>query len=111
MKMTVEIPSPLLSEVKETASREGTTVRALIEEGLRRVLEERRREPRSSSAAGRRFVEKDCSQSLPTVPGIRSVIRSTKGAGPDRRRYQPPGLRASRRFPLARQKHSPFLAS
>jgi hypothetical protein len=43
MKTTVEIPNSLLEEARKTASREGTTVRALVEEGLRRVLTERKR--------------------------------------------------------------------
>ena len=43
MKTTVEIPDSLLSEARRVASRDETTVRALIEEGLRRALEERRR--------------------------------------------------------------------
>jgi hypothetical protein len=42
MKTTVEIADGLLSEARQAAAREGTTVRALIEEGLRRVLKERR---------------------------------------------------------------------
>lgn len=41
MKTTVEIVDPLLTEAKRLAAQEGTTVRALIEEGLRRVIEER----------------------------------------------------------------------
>ena len=41
MKTTVEISDSLLDEAKSAAAREDTTVRALIEEGLRRVLAER----------------------------------------------------------------------
>ncbi len=43
MKTTVEIPDALLDEARTAASRERTTVRALIEEGLRHVLQSRRR--------------------------------------------------------------------
>ena len=41
MKTTVEISDSLLTEVKKLARREDTTVRALIEAGLRAVLRER----------------------------------------------------------------------
>jgi Arc/MetJ family transcription regulator len=42
MKTTVEVSDRLLAEAKRTAAREGTTLRQLVEEGLRRVLGERR---------------------------------------------------------------------
>ena len=43
MKTTVQISDPLLEQAKATASREKTTLRALIEEGLHHVLRKRRR--------------------------------------------------------------------
>jgi Arc/MetJ family transcription regulator len=42
MKTTVEISDALLAEARAVASREGTTVRALLEEGLRVSLERRK---------------------------------------------------------------------
>ena len=44
MKTTVEIPDALLNAARRTASRDGVTVRALLIEGLHRVLESRKRE-------------------------------------------------------------------
>ena len=43
MKTTVEIPDALLKEARRVAAQEKTTVRALIADGLRRVLAERKR--------------------------------------------------------------------
>jgi hypothetical protein len=43
MKTTVEIPEALLDEARRVATRERTSVRALIEEGLRRVMADRSR--------------------------------------------------------------------
>ena len=41
MKTTVEIADVLFSEAKQVASRDRTTLRALIEEGLREILKKR----------------------------------------------------------------------
>ncbi len=43
MKTTVEIADGLLDEVRRVAAREGTTVRALIEAGLRKEIQGRKR--------------------------------------------------------------------
>ena len=45
MKTTVEIPEPLLEEARRLAGRERTTIKALIIEGLRRLLQDRRKSP------------------------------------------------------------------
>ncbi len=42
MKTTVEIADPIIREARKVASREGTTLRFLIEEGLRRIIAERK---------------------------------------------------------------------
>lgn len=42
MKTTIEIADPLLAEAKRAAKEDGTTLRALVEAGLRRSLRERR---------------------------------------------------------------------
>ena len=43
MKTTLDISDPLLREARTVAARERTTLRALVEQGLRRVLAERKR--------------------------------------------------------------------
>jgi hypothetical protein len=43
MKTTIEISDPLLESAKKAAAREGTTLRALVELGLRQVIETRKR--------------------------------------------------------------------
>jgi Bacterial antitoxin of type II TA system, VapB len=42
MKTTIEISESLLDEAKKLAAKEGTTVRAYVEQGLRRILAERK---------------------------------------------------------------------
>jgi hypothetical protein len=51
MKTTVELSSGLLAEARRVARREGTTLKALMEQGLRRALDERK--------AGRAFKLRD----------------------------------------------------
>jgi len=43
MKTTIEISEPLLNQARRLATRQGTTLRALVEEGLRKVVAEKRR--------------------------------------------------------------------
>ncbi|MBI2989430.1 MAG: type II toxin-antitoxin system VapB family antitoxin [Deltaproteobacteria bacterium] len=43
MKTTVDIPDSILEEARKLAARESTTVRALVEQGLRRLISERKR--------------------------------------------------------------------
>jgi hypothetical protein len=42
MKTTIDLPEPLLQDARRMADRQGTTLKALVEAGLRRVLAERR---------------------------------------------------------------------
>jgi hypothetical protein len=42
MKTTIEISNSLLEEARKLAAKEGTTVRALVEQGLRRIVAERK---------------------------------------------------------------------
>jgi hypothetical protein len=41
MKATIDIADAVLVEAKLIAAREGTTLRSLVEEGLRRVIDDR----------------------------------------------------------------------
>jgi predicted DNA-binding ribbon-helix-helix protein len=43
MKTTIDIPDPVLNEARKIAAREGITVKALVEQGLRRILAEKKR--------------------------------------------------------------------
>jgi Bacterial antitoxin of type II TA system, VapB len=43
MKTTIDISDPLLDQAKRLAHRQGTTVRALVEQGLRLVVAEKSR--------------------------------------------------------------------
>jgi len=56
MKTTLEISDPLLKEARKIATRENTTLRALVEQGLRHVVAEKGRRAkfrlRDGSVAG-----------------------------------------------------------
>jgi len=43
MKTTLDISNPVLREARQLAARENTTLRALVELGLRRVIAEKKR--------------------------------------------------------------------
>ncbi len=44
MKTTMEISDPLLRQARELAAREGVTLRALVERGLRHLVTQKERE-------------------------------------------------------------------
>jgi hypothetical protein len=44
MKTTLEISDPLLREARKIANRENTTLRALVEQGLRQVVSEKKKD-------------------------------------------------------------------
>lgn len=76
MKTTIDIADSVLASAKAVAAREGTTLRALIEEGLRTVLGRRR-------ARGSRFRLRDASfkgkglQRGADLKNWESVVRET----------------------------------
>jgi len=47
MKTTIELPEPLLLDAKRVAARDGTTLRTLVESGLRHELERRKASKRA----------------------------------------------------------------
>ena len=46
MRTTIQIPDSVLEEARKLAEREGTTLKALVEEGLRWVITERKHRTR-----------------------------------------------------------------
>ena len=46
MKTTLDISDPLLREARKVVARERTTLRALVEQGLRRLIAEKQRRPK-----------------------------------------------------------------
>ena len=82
MKTTIDLSDAALEEAKRVAAREGTSLRALIEEGLRRVLAERR--ARGSGFRLRRasFKGKGLSTEFEHASwaGVRDAIHRERGA-------------------------------
>ena len=81
MKTTVELPDSLLREAKRIALRERTTVRALIERGLRGVVSDRRPAARFTlRTAGFRGDGLVAGRSLRDWAVIRDLSYSERGA-------------------------------
>ena len=80
VKTTVDIADAVLREAKLIAAREGTTLKALVEEGLRHVVDERAKQTNG-------FKLRDCSYGTGGgMPGIdindwMSMKPFTRGAG------------------------------
>lgn len=81
MKTTVELPDSLLRQAKRVALRERTTVKALIEQGLRIVVGDRRHSAgfalRKAGFRGDGLVS---GRSLQDWPAIRDLVYSERGA-------------------------------
>ena len=82
MKTTIELSDAALQEARRVAASEGTSLRALIEEGLRRVLAERRRgrsgfRLRRASFKGKGLAPDFAGESWPAV---RDAIYRERGA-------------------------------
>ena len=80
MKTTVELPDGLLREAKRVALREKTTVRALIERGLRGVVGGRKPTRFALRAAGFRGDGLVAGRSLRDWDAIRDLTYSERGA-------------------------------
>jgi hypothetical protein len=81
MKTTVELPDALLRDAKRAALKERTTVKALIEQGLRAVVADRKRGGgftlRKASFGGDGLV---AGRSLQDWASVREAIYSERGA-------------------------------
>ena len=82
MKTTIELSDAALDEARRVAAKEGTSLRALIEEGLRRVLADRRARRagfrlRRASFRGKGVAPEFAGESWPAV---RDAIYRERGA-------------------------------
>jgi hypothetical protein len=81
MKTTVELSDSLLRQVKQIAAKDGTTVKALIERGLRLVVADRKR--RRDFALRRAAFRGDglvAGRSLQDWAAIRELVYAERGA-------------------------------
>lgn len=81
MKTTIEIADDLAAKAKEIAARQGTTLRALIESGLRRRLAEEQ-EPKGYTLPDRSVKGRGLQPALRDRPwsGIRDAAYEGRGA-------------------------------
>ncbi len=64
MKTTLEIADPLLEQARAIAARDGETLRSLVEQGLRRVVDER------ATLKAKPFKLRDASVGTPGAPSL-----------------------------------------
>ena len=81
MKTTVELSEGLLRQAKQIAVKERTTVKALIEQGLRIVVADRKRRPRFTlRRAAFRGDGLVSGRSLQDWTAIRELVYAERGA-------------------------------
>ena len=82
MKTTIDLSDAALEEAKRVAAREGTSLKALIEEGLRRVLAERRARRSEFRLRRATFKGKGLSPEFTgqSWPAVRDAIYRERGA-------------------------------
>jgi hypothetical protein len=85
MKTTLEIADPLLHEARKVAARERTTLRALVEQGLRQVLAERNRKKKRFQLREVSFKGRGLRPELAAAGWDRLRDISYEGRGGDRR--------------------------
>jgi hypothetical protein len=80
MKITIELPDSLWNEAKKLAAKEGSTIRGLVERGLRRVVAERKSRGKfrlwTASFTGKGF---QSGVEVPTWERIRESIYKGRG--------------------------------
>jgi hypothetical protein len=82
MKTTIDIPDQLLAEAQALARREGTTLKALTQEGLRKVIAEKKAKKRGYKLPDRSFKGEGYQPEFEDVPWdkIRDAIYEDRGS-------------------------------